>query len=159
METRRKTLGRRIKAARRAAGHKSARSFADAIGVSESSVANAEIGSERVGEGVYLDIESGLGWPTGCIRSYLETGEIDKLPSGVAVATPKRDEMEPQDDYEEMIINSSLARREKLKLLRGYRKALDEERRVLQPDQRNHPHVATPSNNPETSFPQTRKRR
>lgn len=75
----RKDLGQHIKRARRAAGYKSARAFAEAIGISESSVANAEIGSDRVGAGVYMDIESGLGWPMNSIKEALKTRDFSAL--------------------------------------------------------------------------------
>lgn len=79
MDDTRKTVGQRIKAARRAAGYKSARAFAAAIGISESSIANAERGSSRVGEGVVMDIESALGWPGGSIHRAINTGDMAQL--------------------------------------------------------------------------------
>jgi transcriptional regulator with XRE-family HTH domain len=137
MESRRKIVGRRIKATRRAAGYKSARAFATAIGLSESSIANAERGAESVGLGAYLDIETGLGWPDGCILRYLDSGDIAELPSRTG-SVPRADEWEPRDDMERKIMNSSLPRGEKRDLVRGYRDALEEER-MLFPDRDRHP--------------------
>lgn len=77
----RKFAGRRIKRARVAAGYKSQKTFADAIGVSENSVAHAETGSERIGDTVFGAIEAGLKWPEDCISQYLETGDESLLPS------------------------------------------------------------------------------
>lgn len=75
MDQRRKTLGRRIYRARRKAGYRSQRAFAEAIGVSEASVANAERGSATVGNSVFSAIEDGLNWAEDCIQRYLETGD------------------------------------------------------------------------------------
>jgi hypothetical protein len=78
VETRRKEVGRQIKAARRLKKFRSQRAFADHIDVSESSVANAETGSDRIGEGVFAAIEDGLKWPIGSITAYI--GGADKEP-------------------------------------------------------------------------------
>ncbi|WP_435582873.1 hypothetical protein [Amycolatopsis thermoflava] len=81
MEADRKKLGRRIQRARRRAGYRSAQAFADAIGLSYSSVAHAESGSDRAGKQVFDAIEDGLpDWPTGAIDRYLETGDPAALP-------------------------------------------------------------------------------
>lgn len=79
MDERRKTVGRHIKQARRAAGYKSQGKFATAIGVHETSVANAETGNDRVGSAVFEAIEGGLKWPTGAIDAYLAR-RIEHLP-------------------------------------------------------------------------------
>ena len=81
-DDRRKTLGRRISRHRRAAGHRSARAFADAIGISEGSVAHAESGSPRTGRRVYDAIEAGLDWPEGSIQRYLDTGDEQAFEPG-----------------------------------------------------------------------------
>lgn len=80
MDQRRKTVGRRIKLSRLAAGYRSQRAFAEAIDKNETSVARAETGDERVGDGVFGSIESGLGWPEDCISRYLATGDESVLP-------------------------------------------------------------------------------
>jgi DNA-binding XRE family transcriptional regulator len=72
METRRKEVGKHIKAARRRKGYRSQAAFAEAIGVHESSVAFAETGSSRTGSSVYGAIEDGLEWPTGSILAYID---------------------------------------------------------------------------------------
>ncbi|UUV29110.1 helix-turn-helix domain-containing protein [Amycolatopsis roodepoortensis] len=69
--TRRKEVGRKIKEARRKAQHTSQEAFAAAIGKHESSVANAERGSDRVGDAVYEAIEDGIDWPAGSITAYI----------------------------------------------------------------------------------------
>ncbi|MCI2421472.1 helix-turn-helix domain-containing protein [Saccharopolyspora sp. K220] len=99
MEGRRKTLGRRIKRARLGAGYRSQKSFAEAIGVSENSVARAEIGDERVGQSVFLAIEGGLGWTESAISVFLDTGDeatldrqIDGQASQAAASAPADDE-------------------------------------------------------------------
>lgn len=105
MSSLRKEIGQRIKAARRAAGHKSARTFAQALGISESSVANAEIGSTRVGEGVYMDIESGLGWPTGSIQHALENEDLSGLRADQPQrATLYRRVVNEADEFERQVI-------------------------------------------------------
>lgn len=152
MDPRRKIVGQRIKAARRAAGYKSARAFARAVRLSESSIANAERGADSVGSGVYLDIETGLGWPTGTIARYLDTGEPDDLPPvKPATATPAEpDLLDPQDDMERQIVESSLSKREKRRLVASYRDALEEERRVLRPTTEMHSSGLTPRNSSDT---------
>ena len=89
MDERRKVLGKRIYRGRRKAGHRSQRAFAESIGLSESSVANAERGSDSVGASVFTAIEDGLGWPEGSIASYLETGDEDALPSAAVTQKPR----------------------------------------------------------------------
>lgn len=79
--TRRKTVGRRIQRARRRAGYRSAKAFADALPVSENSVAKAESGADTVGDTVFVAIETALGWPEDCITRYIETGDESLLPS------------------------------------------------------------------------------
>lgn len=103
MSSLRKSIGQRIKAARRAAGYKSARAFATAIGVSESSIANAEIGSDRVGMGVYMDIETGLDWPTNSIRQALETENLEDLQPRPKQTGPDLYARELRDEFEEQI--------------------------------------------------------
>lgn len=100
MESRRKTLGRKIKRARQVAGYSSQKAFADAIGVSETSVANAERGSELVGAGdkVFVAIEIGLSWPEDCTLRYLETGD-----ERVFVADPVEVAAAPDDINEAML--------------------------------------------------------
>jgi len=88
VETRRKAVGREIKLARRAKKFRSQRAFADHIGVHESSVANAETGSDRIGASVYEAIERGVGWPAGSITAYIagdgaapwEQAEVEPAP-------------------------------------------------------------------------------
>lgn len=95
----RKFAGRRIKRARVAAGYKSQKAFADAIGVSENSVAHAETGSERIGDTVFGAIEAGLRWPEDCISQYLETGDESLLPSRAATTPPRNGSHTPADHY------------------------------------------------------------
>lgn len=71
VETLRGEVGRKIKYERRRLGFRSQEAFAAAIGKHETSVGNAERGSDRVGDGVYNAIEVGLGWPLGSIEAYL----------------------------------------------------------------------------------------
>lgn len=71
VETRRKEVGRQIKVARRLRKFRSQRAFADHIGIHENSVANAETGSDRIGEAVFTAIEGGLSWPPGSIVAYI----------------------------------------------------------------------------------------
>lgn len=75
MDDRRKNVGRRIKRARRVAGYTSQKGFAEFIGASETMVAYAETGSDRVGVKTYGLIEDGLGWPEESISTYLDTGD------------------------------------------------------------------------------------
>lgn len=75
MEGRRKEVGQRIKRERRRAGFRSQGAFAAAIGVHETTVANAERGSDRIGSAVYNAIEDGLKWPTESIEAYLAGGD------------------------------------------------------------------------------------
>ena len=76
---RRKTVGKRLARARRAAGFRSQAAFATAIGVSEGSVARAESGSELVGAEVFTRIEIGLHLPAEVVTQYIETGEASLL--------------------------------------------------------------------------------
>jgi len=94
VEERRKILGRCIKRARRRAGYRSQRAFADQIGFNETSVARAETGDERVGDAVFQAIEIGLGWTEGCITTYLETGDETVLSS--RSQPPVESEPEPE---------------------------------------------------------------
>lgn len=114
--------------ARRALGYKSAKKFADAIGISESSVANAESGRESVGEGVFMDIETALRWPEDCITRYIETGDESVLPS---VSSPTPAEGEPRDSWERKLVQDfpdmSLQRR--LELFRMHRSDKAQQRR------------------------------
>lgn len=100
----RKFAGRRIKRARVAAGYKSQKAFADAIGVSENSVAHAETGSVRIGDTVFGAIEAGLRWPEDCISQYLETGDESLLPSRTATPTPAADS---EDEYPAELVDSA----------------------------------------------------
>jgi hypothetical protein len=75
VDERRVKVGKKIQRARRAAGYKSARAFADAIGISTTSVARAEAGWDTTGASVYADIEQGLKWPEEIIRRYLAAGD------------------------------------------------------------------------------------
>lgn len=97
-EDRRKTVGRRIKRARRRAGHRSQKAFAAAIDMAESSVARAETGDPRVGAATFEAIEDGLEWPEGSIASYLETGDEAVFTSGPTRAAEPPDEL--RDDTE-----------------------------------------------------------
>lgn len=98
MDTRRKTLGRRIRRARVAAGYRSQKAFARAIGVHERSVAGAEGGEERTGDNVFAAIEAGLGWPADSATQYLETGELSLLPvRGTQVANRDRPHPEARE--------------------------------------------------------------
>lgn len=84
---RRKDAGKRIQRARRAAGHRSQASFADAIGYHESSVAQAESGSDRAGGGLFQAIEDALHMPPMVISTYIETGDetlLERLHYGSA---------------------------------------------------------------------------
>lgn len=144
MERPRKILGRRIKAARRAAGYKSARAFAAAIGVSESSVATAEIGSHRVGMGVLMDIETGLEWPRGSIERFLESGDLAELPSHV-VGRADEKLVQPRDSFEREIMDSNLDLESKVHWIRRHRISLEEEA-TLHEMGRGHPKRAKPRN-------------
>ncbi len=62
-----------------AAGYDTQLAFANALGISEGSVANAERGASRVGNKVFTKIEGKLGWPNICMR-YIETGDESLLP-------------------------------------------------------------------------------
>lgn len=141
----RKTVGRRIKAARRAAGYKSARGFATAMGLSETSIARAESGSPKVGAGVYLDIESCLGWPTGCIERYLETGNESELPA-VNRRQAAESEIEPRDDFERRVLASGASSADKLHYIKRHRAAVEEEQRLLAQLDGNHTNSAAHSN-------------
>lgn len=82
VNTRRADLGRKIARARRAAGYRSQRAFADACGIGEKSVADVERGSDRPGIATYDAIARVLGWPEGAIGRYLDTGDpadLDRL--------------------------------------------------------------------------------
>lgn len=68
------------------AGYRSQKVFAHEIGVSESSVAYAESGSDRSGDVVFAAIENGLGWPADIIRQYLDSGDESLLDSMVTQA-------------------------------------------------------------------------
>lgn len=72
-------VGKRIQRARRAARYKNAKAFADAIGISATSVARAEAGWDTTGASVYADIERGLKWPEEIIQRYLATGDDSLL--------------------------------------------------------------------------------
>lgn len=76
---RRKDVGRRIARARRNAGHRSQASFADALGYSESAVALAESGNQRVGAGLFQAIEEALKMPPMVISNYIESGDEELL--------------------------------------------------------------------------------
>lgn len=74
------TVGRLIKMTR-LRNYSSQKKFAVKLGVHETSVANAETGSERVGgKKVFPLIEDALGWPVGSISDYIN-GRSDLLPS------------------------------------------------------------------------------
>lgn len=65
-------VGRQVKSHRRRAQFRSQRAFAEVLGVGESSVANVERGSDRVGDGpVYEAIETRFSWPVGSITAYI----------------------------------------------------------------------------------------
>lgn len=81
VDPRRNAVGKRIQRARRRAGFRSQKVFAEALGLHESSVANAERGDESVGARVFDLIEARLGWPEGCISEYIDTGDEAVLPS------------------------------------------------------------------------------
>jgi transcriptional regulator with XRE-family HTH domain len=100
VETRREEVGRQIKTRRRLAKFRSQRAFAEAIGVGESGVANAERGSDRVGDGpIYEAIETYFGWPVGSITAYIAgTGQAPW--SGQPEATANEEEpADPADDW------------------------------------------------------------
>lgn len=98
---RRKIIGRKIRRARLAAGYRSQKAFADAIGVDESSVGHAESGSKRIGVGsrVFTLIEDHLKWPENCIEQYLTTGDEAQLPGGRA---DEAQTSQDQTEYEEI---------------------------------------------------------
>lgn len=85
---RRKEVGRQIKVARRLKKFRSQKAFAAHIGVHENSVANAEVGSDRIGESVYNAIEGGLGWPANSILDYVE-GRTDEFPPPAQLVNDK----------------------------------------------------------------------
>jgi DNA-binding XRE family transcriptional regulator len=74
VETRRKEVGKAIKQARRILKIRSQAALADKVGVHESSVANAEIGSDRTGDTVFEAIEAHFGWPIGSSMDYISNG-------------------------------------------------------------------------------------
>jgi len=99
MESRRKTAGTEIATAREVR-FSSQSAFAESLGISDSSVANAERGAETVGVKVYRAIARGLGWPANCIWDYINSGDEkafarargEKVPEDDAVvAAPTRD--------------------------------------------------------------------
>lgn len=94
MDERRKTLGRRIYRARRKAGFRSQKTFAEKLRISEASVANAERGSSSVGDAVFTAIEDGLGWPEDSIAHYLESGDESLLVAEGRVADKPLTELE-----------------------------------------------------------------
>lgn len=71
MEDRRKIVGQKIKRERRRLGYRSQEAFGKAIGFHETTVANAERGSDRTGDAAYEAIEAGLEWPDGSIVAYI----------------------------------------------------------------------------------------
>jgi transcriptional regulator with XRE-family HTH domain len=78
-DARRKAIGKRLQRARRAAGFRSQLAFAARVGVSESSIAQVESGSDRPGPGMFTAIEVALGLPEDIFVRYLETGDDDLL--------------------------------------------------------------------------------
>lgn len=102
---RRQEVGQRIKSARRAHGHKSARSFATSAGISETSIARAESGDKRVGTGVYLDIESALGWTPGSINDALDGASLDTLRRPDTGDTIHRRVVDESDAWEVQMMN------------------------------------------------------
>lgn len=115
------------------------------MGLSETSISRAESGSPKVGAGVYLDIESGLGWPIGCIERYLETGDESHLPA-VTRRQATDDEIEPRDDFERRVLDSKASRADKLHYIKRHRAALEEEARLLAQLDSNHTESAARSN-------------
>lgn len=99
VETRRKAVGQHIKQSRRALKFRSAKAFGAHIGIHESSVANAEIGSERAGDSVYEAIERGLGWPNGSIRAYVD-GTTNQLPGAAPASEETPPDARPTDGGE-----------------------------------------------------------
>lgn len=97
METRRKEVGKEIKRARRALRIKSQGALAQEIGVHESSVANAEIGSDRIGESVYEAIERRLHWPIGSSLEYIAAGGQPPWQRATADYTPASDDEPPYE--------------------------------------------------------------
>ncbi|MFD5245068.1 hypothetical protein ACFWIW_11015 [Amycolatopsis sp. NPDC058340] len=95
VETRRKEVGQEIKRARRRKKFKSQKAFAEHIDVHESSVAYAEIGSDRIGESVFEAIEGGIDWPIGSTQAYIDgTG----APPWTLTPTPAKPPIEPRTE-------------------------------------------------------------
>ncbi|MGW4484282.1 hypothetical protein ACWEOE_10640 [Amycolatopsis sp. NPDC004368] len=94
MSDRRKKVGELIKRGRRAAGYKSAKAYAQHLGISPTSVTRAENGWDTTGAGVYSDIERDLGWAPNSIMDYVEE-RTDALPAGGQVDEAPRQEGGP----------------------------------------------------------------
>lgn len=106
--------------------------FAEALGISEASVANAERGDTRVGKKVYDAIEDGLGWPEGSTAAYLATGDETLLP-GAKAPQPVAAEFSPALQGRLDRIRRALGEAayiEARDLLREARKDRDDERGV-----------------------------
>lgn len=99
VETRRKEVGAKIKQERRRAGYSSQEALAAAIGKHETSVGNAERGSDRVGDAVYEAIEALLGWPIGSSAAYIAgSGRAPWEATSEPSANPDEAES-PADDW------------------------------------------------------------
>lgn len=103
MDGRRKEVGKKIQQARRRADYKNQADFADAIGKHETSIANAERGSERVGAGVWEAIEDGLNWPLGSIELYIAGNgpapwdDLAVTQVATAIEAPAPDDWTPEE--------------------------------------------------------------
>ncbi|WP_116051797.1 hypothetical protein [Amycolatopsis palatopharyngis] len=116
MEARRKKLGKWVSRDRKAAGYRSQRAFATALGVHERSVAAVESGEEKVGETVLGLIEDML-YPRGSVEAFLATGDESalrrseqesKTPAGQAeveriVAMSRSELMDEADAYDKSL--------------------------------------------------------
>ncbi|WP_156365475.1 hypothetical protein [Sciscionella sediminilitoris] len=139
-------LGEAVTNQREADGYKFRPAFARVAGVSLRSLAAVEQGEAGVGATNLRAIGRALStWDESTAQVVLDGGPI---PATAVATTPavEHDEMEPQDEYEQMIVDSSLSKREKRKLLRGYRDALQEERRMLRGVDHRHPNSPTVDN-------------
>lgn len=98
---RRVAVGKHVQRSRRNyAGIKSQRKFAEALDISEGSVANLERGADTVGDPTFEAAEAYLKWPLGAIRHYVETGE-SRIPDLASETTAEPHwPIEPRNQWE-----------------------------------------------------------
>lgn len=131
-------------AAREQMGYKFRPAFAREAKVSVRSLAAVENGEPGVGAANLRAIGRALqGWTEDTPRIILEGGPI---PSPAA-----DDELSPRDDFERKVIDSVLPIGEKIEWVKAHRAALEEERRLLRPQDERHPNSAIVSNGSDTN--------